>query len=140
MALPSSPSYAPGSARALCRQLLHERRALPLVYFSPQPEPFLSVKFTETTQRVPQRMLTPIRNVDECRGLPLVHLSSEHEPVLSPTPCNHPTYPWTYLVAYAGPARRWVLFLALGGVRDGVGGQPSQPERHHRDGGDGSAS
>ena len=41
-------------------------QGLPLVHFSRQPEPFLSPKPTQTTQRVPQKVLTSRREVDEC--------------------------------------------------------------------------
>jgi hypothetical protein len=42
------------------------RQGLPLVLFSAQPEPLLSLKSTDTTQRVPQKVLTTSRKLDEC--------------------------------------------------------------------------
>jgi hypothetical protein len=46
------------------------RQGLPLVHFSAQPEPFLSLNSTETTQRVPGIILNLSLKVDECKPLP----------------------------------------------------------------------
>ena len=48
---------------------IQQARAYTRVHFSAQPEPFLSRKYTETTQRVPQKVLTSSRKVDECKPL-----------------------------------------------------------------------
>ena len=42
------------------------------IHFSPQP-PFSSLKFAETTQRVPQKVLTSCRKVDECKPPGFTH-------------------------------------------------------------------
>jgi len=39
-------------------------RGVTLVHFSPQPEPFFIHQTTQTTQRIPQIMLTLSRKVD----------------------------------------------------------------------------
>ena len=67
------------------------------VHFSTQPAPFLSLKLHETTQRVPLKVFTTIRQVDECNRLQLVHFSAYPEPLLS-LECtvehrNHQTIP-----------------------------------------------
>jgi hypothetical protein len=54
------------------------------VNFSAQPEPFLSLKPSETSQNVPQNVITTSRKVDERKGLPLVHFSAQPQPFLSP--------------------------------------------------------
>jgi hypothetical protein len=41
----------------------------PLVHFSAQPEPFFSHCHTETTQRIPQNVLTLSQKVDKCEPL-----------------------------------------------------------------------
>jgi hypothetical protein len=45
----SLPLYNPPAMRG--------RQGLPLVNFSAQPEPFFSLKFYQTTQRIPQMVL-----------------------------------------------------------------------------------
>jgi len=45
-------------------------QGLTLVHFSPPSEPFLSLTSTETTQRLPQKVLTSSRKVDEFKPLP----------------------------------------------------------------------
>jgi hypothetical protein len=44
-------------------------QGLPPVHFSAQPEPFSSLNLTEFTQRVPHKVLTSSREVDECKPL-----------------------------------------------------------------------
>jgi len=44
---------------------------LPLVHFSAQTEPSLTLKSSETTQRITQKVLTTSRKLDECE--PLMH-------------------------------------------------------------------
>jgi len=46
-----------------------ECKGLPLVHFSGQTDPFLSLKLHETTQRFPQIVLTSCRTVKECQPL-----------------------------------------------------------------------
>jgi hypothetical protein len=67
-----------GFERLALRRRCLERQGLTLtlVHFSAQPEPFLSLKFTETTQRVPQTVLTASREVHECEPLPSASLPS----------------------------------------------------------------
>jgi len=45
------------------------RHGLTLVRFSAQPEPFLTLKSTEPAQRVPRKVLTSSRKVDEWKSL-----------------------------------------------------------------------
>jgi len=44
-------------------------QGLTLVHFPAQPEPFLSLQLYETTQRIPQEVLTSSRSVDKCTPL-----------------------------------------------------------------------
>jgi hypothetical protein len=45
------------------------RQPHPHVHLSARPEPVSSLKRTETSQRIPQRLLTETRKVDECKLL-----------------------------------------------------------------------
>jgi len=53
-----------------------ERQGLTLDHFSAQPEPFLSLKLHETTQRIPQNVLTSSQEVDERESVRGFHSST----------------------------------------------------------------
>ena len=87
-----APPRAPGADAALRADVLARAavgQGLTLVHFSAQPEPFFSLKPTETTQCVLQKVLTSGRKVDKCKGLPIIHFSALPEPFLSHPHVSH---------------------------------------------------
>jgi len=105
--------------------LMRVGQGLTLVHFSAQPEPFLSLKYTETTQRVPQKVLTSSRKVDEFKPLVLgnfphtfAHAGKWSRDLFDTMFTEAPRKTNQYLrdpgyIAEAGPCRQYFTQLAL---------------------------